>query len=169
MLKLWLIYSKIRRKLFFLILSKAVHFFKVGSIISDIIHWKRVMVWCTIMLIAEMLYCASLVWWDLHCAVRLVSHNYCTWAPNTGCEMCYFTSPIYFPLSANHPLCTRLISCLHLSSTWFLIPTLRAHTSAGINISATLMREQCFTKTELGWGGDGQREDKTEGMKEREG
>lgn len=125
------------------------------------------MAWCTIMWMAETLYCASLVWRDRHCASRLVSHNYYTWAPNMDCEMCYFTSPIHFPLSANHPQCTRLIARLHLSSTWFLIPTLRAHTSAGINISATLMQEQCFTKTELGWGGDGQREDKTDRGNER--
>lgn len=68
------------------------------------------MVWCTIILTAKTLYSARLVWRDLHCASRLVNHNCCTGAPDTGCKMCYFTSPIYFPLSANHPPCTRLIS-----------------------------------------------------------
>lgn len=52
----------------------------------------------------------SHVWRDLHCTWRLVSHNCCTGALNTGCELCYFTSPIHFPLSANHPQYTRLIS-----------------------------------------------------------
>lgn len=32
---------------------RTVNFFKLGPTISDIVHWKRVRVWCTIMLIAE--------------------------------------------------------------------------------------------------------------------
>lgn len=154
--------------LLFLMLSTAVYFFKVGSIIWDIIQWKCVMVSCTIMLMGEMIYGVSLLWQDLHCASRLVNHNCCTWAPETACEISYFTTPSIFLCLPITPSAPASSLCLHLSSTWFLIPTLRAHTSAGINISSSLMQEQCFTKTELGWGGDGQREDKTEGMK-REG
>lgn len=90
--------------------------------------------------------------WDLYYTQRLVNHNCCVGASHSGCSMCYFTSPMHFPFSVfsvchSPPLLSPPMSLpLHLSSTWFLIPTLGADTPGRINISATLMSRTVFHK-----------------------